>query len=173
MMRSTITRATVLGVASMLALGASTHPPFAQAQTVPISLDDGADTAAAYCSNLADEANDARFARKLARLKEAEAKIDDRLLALERKRAEYEEWLKRREDFLAMAHESLVAIYSGMRPDAASEQLAAMGEITAAAVIARIEPRTASAILNEMETTKAARLASIMAGMSRTEENQG
>ena len=123
--------------------------------------------AQAYCTNLADEAGDARFARKLARLQEAETQVNERLNALEAKRQEYEDWLTRREKFLKLAEENLVAIYSGMRPDAASAQLAAMHELQAAAVIAKVSPRTASAILNEMETKKAARIAAIMAGLSR------
>lgn len=130
---------------------------------------DGLDTALAYCTNLSDAAADARFAHKAAKLAELEAQVDARLAALEEKRAEYQEWLQKRERFLGMARESLVSIYSGMRPDAASEQLAAMDELTAAAIVARLAPRTASAVLNEMATEKAARLASIMAGM--TQEN--
>jgi flagellar motility protein MotE (MotC chaperone) len=128
----------------------------------------GEDTAAAYCGNLADAAQDARFQRQLTRLKEMQSDIDGRLAALEEKRVEVEDWLKRRELFLARAEESLIAIYSGMRPEAASAQLAAMDEFTAAAVIAKVSPRTASAILNEMAADKAARIATIMAGLSRT-----
>lgn len=137
--------------------------PSARAQ----SSDDGTAAAAAYCTNLADEAGDARFARKLARLQEAEEKVNTRLQALEAKRAEYEDWLTRRETFLKLAEENLVAIYAGMRPDAASAQLAEMNELQAAAVIAKVSPRTAAAILNEMEAGKAARIAAIMAGLSR------
>ena len=137
-----------------------------------LAQDYGADTARAYCTNLADEAEDARYAHKLARLQEAEAKVEERLLALEAKRREYEEWLTRRERFMTLAQENLVAIYAGMRPDAASEQLAAMDELTAAAVMARIAPRTASSILNEMDVKKAARLASIMAGLARADRER-
>ncbi|MCF3932468.1 MotE family protein [Acuticoccus sp. M5D2P5] len=135
----------------------------------PAAAQSADDTAFAYCTNLADEAADARFARKLAALEAAEAKVADRLAALETKRAEYEDWLARRERFLRLAEDSLVSIYSAMRPDAASAQLAEMNELTAAAVIAKVTPRTASAILNEMEPKKAARIASIMAGLSRVE----
>lgn len=154
-------RSRAAGLAALVAL--ATLPALAG----PSEVDE---TALAYCSNLADAANDARFARKLARLQAVEESIEGRLAALEEKRAEYENWLERRQQFLDLARESLVTIYSGMRPDAASEQLAAMNELTAAAVIAQVEPRTASAILNEMETQKAARLATIVAGLSQTEE---
>lgn len=138
----------------------------------PAAAEPAGDTALAYCSNLADAAQDARYARKLARLQAAEARIEERLAALEEKRAQTEDWLTRRQAFLARAEASLVDIYAGMRPEAASEQLAEMDDFTAAAVIAKVAPRAASAILNEMEPRKAARIASIMAGLSRTESGK-
>ncbi|RAI00948.1 hypothetical protein DLJ53_17115 [Acuticoccus sediminis] len=142
--------------------------PFALA---PAADAEESSAAEAYCRNLADEAGDVRFARKLARLQEAEQQVNARLQALEAKRQEYEDWLTRREKFLKLAEQNLVAIYAGMRPDAASQQLAAMNELQAAAVIAKVSPRTASAILNEMDTKKAARIAAIMAGLSRDDLN--
>ena len=45
-----------------------------------------------------------------------------------------------------------------MRPDAAAQQLAAMDEETAAAVLTKLDPRIASIILNEMDRAQAARL---------------
>jgi len=134
---------------------------------------DGLDTALAYCTNLADEASDARFARKAETLKALEDEVEMRLDALEAKRAEYQTWLERREEFLDRAQDSLVSIYSGMRPDAASAQLAVMDEFTAAAIVASLKPRTASALLNEMETEKAARLATIMATLGRGKDSAG
>ncbi len=128
---------------------------------------DGLDTAIAYCTNLADAASDARFAKKAAKLTELEAQVQSRIEALEAKRIEYEMWLDRRQRFLDRAQESLVSIYTAMRPDAASEQLGAMDETTAAAIIAKLSPRAASAVLNEMATDKAARIATILSGMGR------
>ncbi|WP_420392736.1 MotE family protein [Acuticoccus sp.] len=147
--------------------------PSAALTSSPAAAQDAASTAAAYCTNLADEAADARYVKKLARLEEAERLVGERLAALEEKRKEYEDWLTRRQEFLTLAEENLVAIYAGMRPDAASEQLAAMNELQAAAVIAKVAPRTASAILNEMETDTAARIAAIMAGLSRGRAQEG
>ena len=88
-------------------------------------------------------------------------------MALETKRAEYEDWLERRQRFLERAQQNLVSIYSGMQPEAASEQLAAMDELTAAAIVAKLSPRAASAVLGEMQTEKAARIATIMSGLAR------
>lgn len=163
-----------LAVAGLLvtAVALSAEPALAQSAP-PRATGDGVDTALAYCTNLADQAADARFARKAAKLKELEAEVSQRLAALEDKRREYEEWLGRRQRFLDRAQERLVSIYTGMQPDAASRQLAAMDELTAAAIVARLAPRAASAVLNEMETQKAARLATIMSGLGRKNDERG
>lgn len=155
-------RLNALALLATMATGTVALAPGAHSQ-------DATDTAKAYCTNLADEAEDARYANKLARITEAEAQVEARLSALEDKRQEYEDWLTRREKFLSLAQQNLVAIYSGMRPDAAALQLAAMDELTAAAVIAKVQARTASGILNEMDTKKAARIASIMSGLAKAE----
>jgi flagellar motility protein MotE (MotC chaperone) len=152
---------TRLGPLAIAALATVLSGPPAAAQ------DAATEAALAYCTNLADDAADARFALQLSRLRAAEEAIEERLATLEEKRAEYEEWLERRRQFMELAEQNLVAIYEGMRPDAASEQLAEMNEFTAAAVISKVPPRTASAILNEMEAEKAARLAAIMTGLTR------
>lgn len=128
--------------------------------------------AAEYCANIADAATDARFQRQVEALKALEKKIQERVVTLEQKRAEYEDWLQRREKFLKSAEDNLVAIYTQMRPDAASQQLAIMNEFTAAAILAKLPARTASAILNEMDPTKAAQLTNIMAGLSDRASSQ-
>ena len=125
------------------------------------------ENAALYCRNIADAAADARFTRQQAALAAMEKEIEARLAQLEAKRAEYQEWLARREAFLKKADDSLIAVVSQMRPDAAAAQLAAMNEDMAAAVLARLSPRVASAILNESEPARAARLTSTMVGMAR------
>jgi flagellar motility protein MotE (MotC chaperone) len=54
-----------------------------------------------------------------------------------------------------------------MRPDAAALQLAATDEETAAAVLSKLDARTSSTILGEMEPTHAARLTTIMVGAAK------
>jgi len=115
-----------------------------------------------FCANIADAAADARYALQKAELANMEKEIESRLKILEAKRAEYEEWLRRRNEVIEKADETVVAIYSRMRPDAAALQLINMEEEIAAAVIARLNPRTASAVLNEMEPARAAQLANII-----------
>ena len=80
------------------------------------------------------------------KLQALQQEVDKRIKLLEAKRAEYESWLKRREDFLAKAEDGVVKIYSGMRPDAAAERLAEMDAVLAAGILdeARRRARRAS-----------------------------
>jgi len=116
----------------------------------------------AYCANIADAAADARFTLQKEALAKMEKEIEGRLRILEAKRAEYEEWLRRRNEVLQKADETVVSIYSRMRPDAAALQLANMDEEIAAAIVAKLNPRSASAVLNEMEPARAAQLTNII-----------
>lgn len=127
----------------------------------------------AYCINIADAAADARFALQKEALDKMEKEIEGRLKILEAKRAEYEEWLRRRNEVLQKADETVVAIYSRMRPDAAATQLTNMDEEIAAAVIAKLNPRSASAVLNEMEPARAAQLANIITDAPKRVANSG
>ncbi|MEW9835262.1 hypothetical protein ABUE29_06805 [Mesorhizobium sp. ZMM04-4] len=61
----------------------------------------------------------------------------------------------------------MVKIYSGMRPDAAAERLAAMDTVLAASILMKIDTRKAGVILNEMEKKAAAMLTGIMAATAR------
>lgn len=123
--------------------------------------------AESYCANIADTAADARFAWQKRTLEEMEKDLERRIIILEKRTAEFRDWLARRDAFVQKAQESLVRIYARMRPDAAASQLAAMDEETAAAVLTKLEPRNASAILNEMPPGPAARLTMTIAGAAR------
>ena len=115
-----------------------------------------------YCRNIADAAKEAKFEWQVKTISELEDALAKRTIELEAKRAEIETWLKKREDFMALAEEKLVGIYSKMRADAASAQINELGEVTAAALLMKLQPRISSAILNEMPAADAARLASLM-----------
>lgn len=141
---------------------AAPQPAAAEQANVP----DDAANATAYCRNIANQAADARYARQAQSLEAMTKALDERIAALEAKRAEYEKWVSRRDEFLNRADESVVAIYSQMRPDAAAQQFAVMDQEAAAAILAKVQPRIASAILNEMEATAAASLTNVMAGIA-------
>ena len=153
----------VTGSAGLAALAAEKAK--AEAPPPAAADDAGAANADAYCRNIANKAADARYARQAQSLAAMTKKLEDRIAALEAKRAEYEKWVSRREDFLKRADESVVAIYSQMRPDAAAQQIAVMEQEAAAAILSKLQPRSASAILNEMDAVTAARLTNVMAGL--------
>jgi flagellar motility protein MotE (MotC chaperone) len=127
---------------------------------------------AQFCSNVADPAVDARLAWQLKELEKAENKLRERIAEVEAKRAEYEKWMALRDEFLKKAEASMVEIYSRMRPEAAATQISGMADETAAAVLAKLAPRNSSAIFNEMDSARAARLADLLGGMRRVDDGK-
>ena len=114
---------------------------------------------AQYCTALSSAASDGRLAWQARRLDEMEVRLRDRVAELEAKRAETADWLKRREEAMRKADETVVAIYAKMKPDAAAAQFSAMDESGAAAILAKLNPRAAGIILNEIDAPRAARTA--------------
>lgn len=117
-----------------------------------------------YCSNIMDATTAAQIAQQTRNLEKAQKQVDDRLGLLAEKADVLKKWIKLREDFTARATESLVQIYSKMKPDAAAPQLAAMDEMVAAAIMSKLTPKASSLIMTEMEVAKAARLSAVIAG---------
>jgi flagellar motility protein MotE (MotC chaperone) len=126
-----------------------------------------------YCQAVLEPAREARYAHQTAELQALSRALDDRMAKIETRIAELKEWVARREDFASRTSEQLVSIYSGMRPEAASEQLAKIEESTAAAILSKLTPRVASQILNDMPADRAARLAMILMGASRKTDPGG
>ncbi len=124
-----------------------------------------------YCTNIANAAADARFARQRKLLADLAQELDKRTAQLESKIAELRTWLARRDEFSKKAEATLVGIYARMKPDAAAAQLAEMDEETAAAVLTKLNLRASSAIMNEMQPAKAARLNAVIAGAAKGPEN--
>ncbi|WP_395664882.1 MotE family protein [Methylocella sp.] len=117
-----------------------------------------------FCGANKAAIGDARIVWQTRRLKEIEERVRRGVADLERKKAEYEEWLRRRDDMLKQATDGVVSIYAKMRPDAAALQLALMEDQAAAAILAKMPPRASSAIMNEMEVGRAARLTRVLSG---------
>lgn len=125
-----------------------------------------------YCTNIRDAAADARLAWQMEALRALEKEVEQRIADLDARQAEFEDWLRRREEFVARAKQNLVAVYANMRPDAAAQQLAILKDEEAASVLANLVPRAASAILNEMDPQRAAELAVAMAGPTEAREEK-
>ncbi len=117
-----------------------------------------------YCSNIVDVTSAAQIAQQTKNLEKARKEIDDRITLLNAKAEVLQKWMKLREDFTARATDSLVQIYSKMKADSAAAQLAAMEELTSAAIISKLAPKVASPIMAEMAVEKAARLSAVIAG---------
>lgn len=164
-----------------LALGAILAGPMVSAamgeeqqEPRPASTVTGNSLAEHYCANIADAAQDARFAWQVKTITEMEKELDKRIAIINEKSAELKAWIEQREKFLEMANDGLVEIYTKMRADAAAQQLAAMNEVTAAAIVMKLPPKIASAVLSEMEAEKAARMTATIAGAGRiAKRNKG
>lgn len=116
-----------------------------------------------FCTNIADAARDQRYLLQKKELQDLQAGIDERIATLEKRRAEYEEWLKRRDVFLKRAEAGLVEIYKKMPADAAARQLEVVNPEVAAAIVMQLNARSSSVILGEMDAEKAAMLTNIIA----------
>jgi flagellar motility protein MotE (MotC chaperone) len=129
-----------------------------------------ADSGELFCEGVVDAAREQRYYLKQQELKALLTSLDERLAVLDKRKAEYEEWVQRREDFAKHATANLVEIYSGMKPDASAVRLAELEQNLAASLLLAIAPRQASAILNEMDEKVAASLTGIMAASARTKD---
>ncbi|MGV1751166.1 MotE family protein [Agrobacterium sp. CG674] len=115
-----------------------------------------------YCTNVIDQARDQRYVLQKQDLEKLQQDVDNRIAVMEARKAEYEDWLKRRNDFLTQAEANLVNIYKTMKADAAAPQLEEIDAGIAAAIIMKLPPRQSGLILAEMDAKKAAIVASIM-----------
>ena len=120
-----------------------------------------------FCGNIADAARERRNANQVKELEALKSEIDKRVEQLEAKRAEYEKWMRLREDFMDQANEQVVKIYARMRPDAAAERLTELTPELAAAIMMKLEVKQSGLIFNEMERSAAAKLTGIMAAAAR------
>jgi flagellar motility protein MotE (MotC chaperone) len=141
--------------------------PAAREPEKPLSVSDQ------YCRAVLEPAREARYAHQTAEIEALSRALDDRMAKIESRIAELKEWVARREDFANRTNEQLVTIYSGMRPEAASVQLAKLEESAAAAILSKLAPRVASQILNDMPPERAAKLAMILMGASRKNDPGG
>jgi flagellar motility protein MotE (MotC chaperone) len=123
-----------------------------------------------FCTNIQDEARERRYALKEAELTAIAAQIEEKMKALEAKRAEFEAWQARREEFAALATDNLVDIYKKMRPAAAAERLAVLSTDLSASILMKLPSRQAGVILNEMSPETVAAITAIMAASSQRKD---
>ncbi len=126
-----------------------------------------------YCSNVVDPARDRRYLMQKQDLEKLKADVDVRIQALEERRNEYQDWLKKRNDFIEMARQDLVDIYKNMKPDAAALRLAEVDAYVAAAILMKLTPRQSGLILSEMDPAKAAKLTGLISSAAAAPAKKG
>ncbi len=120
-----------------------------------------------FCTNIADPARDQRYLLQKQELEKLRADVDTRIAEMDKRKDEYQDWLKRRDDFLKQAEAGLTDIYKKMKPDAAASQLAGGQDSKSLRPSScGSTPRQSSLILNEMDPQKAAIIANIIASAS-------
>ena len=142
---------------------------FAEERPVIMTTKASADEIREFCTNIADAARDQRYLLQKQELEKLQKDVDERIKTLEIRRAEYQDWLKRRNDFLKSTEKDLVDIYRKMKPDAAAAQLAELDPEIASAIVMKLPPRQSSTILGKMPADKAAALTRIL--VSATDPN--
>jgi flagellar motility protein MotE (MotC chaperone) len=142
-----------------------------ESQKSKITADKAADVEASrFCANVAPSIAEARIAWQTKRLGELDAQVKQRLVDLEKAEASLQEWVAKRDTILKAASDDLVAIYAKMQPETAATQIAAMDDQMAAAILGKLKPGAAGAILNEMEAERASRLAAFLSGAASGEK---
>lgn len=116
-----------------------------------------------FCTNIADAARDQRYLMQKQELEKLQSDINERITVLEERKAEYQDWLTQRQDFLQKAEAGLVDIYKTMKADAAAPQLQQAPPILAAAIIMKLPAKQSGLIMAEMDPQKASVIAAIMA----------
>jgi flagellar motility protein MotE (MotC chaperone) len=156
-----------LGVAGVLLF----CPAFAQDGRAPerekpkATADKAPDIEASrFCANVAPSIAEARIAWETKRLAELDAQVKQRLADLEKAEASVREWMAKRDAALKSASDNLVVVYAKMQPETAAAQIAAMDDQMAAAILGKLKPGAAGAILNEMEAERASKLAVFLSG---------
>ena len=119
-----------------------------------------------FCTNIADAARDQRYLMQKQELEKLQGEVDTRIATLQQRREEYEDWLKRRNDFLARAKVGLVDVFKAMKPDAAAPQLEEMNMEIAAAIIMQLPARQSALFLSEMDPQKAGLISTIISSAS-------
>lgn len=130
----------------------------------------GAKGAETFCVGVASSAAATRLSWQEERIKILQARMVAKIVELEGKEAEVRDWVRKREDLLSRANDSLIAIYSKMKPDAASAQISAMDDDFASAILLKLKPSVASAIMGEMNAERAARLSDLLSGATAKSE---
>jgi flagellar motility protein MotE (MotC chaperone) len=125
-----------------------------------------------YCSNIAASAESLRLERRRKELSELESQLTARLSTLEAKQNELRALLDRLDAFDKKSGETLIGLYSRMKPEVAAAQIAQLDDEVAASLIFALKTKISSAILGEMEAGRGAALARKIAQLRASNEGK-
>ncbi|MDP2357354.1 MAG: hypothetical protein Q8M31_15000 [Beijerinckiaceae bacterium] len=117
-----------------------------------------------YCDAIKPSISEKLMAWQRARLDKIKLEVEEKLVLLSKRRNELDELERRQQETSSRLTGNMVSILVRMRPDAAASQSAAMDESAAAALIIKMDARSAGPILSEIPSSKAARLAEYITG---------
>lgn len=115
-----------------------------------------------FCMNMRYPAGSAYLKLQINKLNKIQTDVDARIVILEAKTKEYQEWLSKRNQFLTNTKAALINIIAKMKPDAAAAELEKIDDLSAASIIMKLKPGGASAIMNNFSPEKAAEITGIM-----------
>jgi flagellar motility protein MotE (MotC chaperone) len=154
------------GVAVANASGEAAHPEEASTPApVAAQVPAGAtvDEIQQYCASVVDPARDRRYLLQKQDLEKLQAGVDERLKVLDKHKAEYEDWLQRRNDFMNKAEANLVEIYKSMKPNVAAERLAVVDVNISAAILMKLSAKQTGLIMGQMDAATAGKLTALIA----------
>ncbi len=112
---------------------------------------------------------EAELAKLEEELQKQRVELDEKLKQLEAMRGQIAQTLKARVDEDKTKVTKLVEVYSGMKPVQAAKVIETINEDLAVQVLDRMKKKSASDILNVMNSQKAQRLSEMLAGYKRVE----
>jgi len=118
-----------------------------------------------FCAAVAPSVAEARIALQQKRLAELDAQLRQRIADLEKAESAARDWIARRDAIMTAANDNLVAIFARMQAEAAARELSAMDDRMAAAILGKLKPSAAGAILDEMEADRASRLVGMLSAV--------
>lgn len=149
---------------SALALGDVASADDLKPRAAPSADAANADSPSRYCADFTPSAQEARIAWQMKQLLDLEARVKQRVADIEKAEASIRDWVDKRDAMLKSANDEVVAIYAKMQAETAAQQIALLDDPLATAILAKLKPAAAGAILDQMDAARAARLANLLSG---------
>lgn len=117
-----------------------------------------------YCRVAVDAAVAGKLQVEKQKAEAIKRDIENKTAELNEATRKLQHWLTLRDDFRKKATDGLVSVYAQMDAEAAAQRLTVIGEPIAAAILMKLPPKAASAVLGEMQPDMAGKITAFMAG---------